>query len=376
MTPRKSRVVSNDASSVLLLVAVLLAAWSWPGTGHASAPGCYEFTELLLHARRPDLAPSSKVESPAVVPGSFTFVVLPDMQYYSQCDSPHFTAQLRWIAGQTRTRDIRAVLTLGDLTEHNTPSEWSYVRDGLKPWQAHMPVILVSGNHDHGTDGSSDRRRSLLSEYFPQAPGAAAKILVETRTPTDIENAYYRVALPHVTIGLLALEWAPRTSTVAWANDVLRRHAGDRIIVLTHAYLYDDSTRYDWKAKGTAQLWSPQHFKLAQDAEAAGDPINDGQMLWDTLVRKHPGIFLVMNGHVGGKGTGSLASRGDAGNTVQQVLVNFQMLVQGGEGYLRLVEILPDGRTVRMKTYSPTIDRFAGATDQNAEFKVEPALWQ
>jgi len=92
-------------------------------------------------------------------------------------------------------------------------------------------------------------------------------------------------------------------------------------------------------------------------------------------VRKHANVFLVVSGHVGGKGTGRLASRGDAGNSVEQVLVNFQMLVQGGLGYLRLVELLPDGKTVRMKTYSPSLDRFATATDQDFEFAVMPALW-
>ncbi len=173
----------------------------------------------------------------------------------------------------------------------------------------------------------------------------AAKMLSETRNRRDIENAYYRIKLPHVTLGVLALEWAPRDSIVVWANAKLARHAGDRVIILTHAYLYDDNTRYDWPTKGAAQLWSPLHFKNTQTADALPDPSYDGQMLWEGLVRKHSNVFLVMSGHVGGK------------------------------GYLRLLEILPDGKTVRMKTYSPSIDRFAGAADQNGEFMVEPALW-
>jgi hypothetical protein len=49
----------------------------------------------------------------------------------------------------------------------------------------------------------------------------------------------------------------------------------------------------------------------------------DGEMLWNALVRRHPGIFLVLCGHVGGSGTGQLASRGDGGNLVEQVLANF-----------------------------------------------------
>ena len=359
----------------LIHLSVVLGLCGAGTLAHANAPACNPVSEFLRRESRPELVPNGAVESPRVVPGTVTLVVLPDMQYYSECNSAHFAAQTNWIVTQTAARDIRAVLTLGDLTEHNSRSEWRYVRDGLLGLQARVPVVLVSGNHDHGNGGSSDNRSTLLDNYFPQPPGVAATVLADTRDRGDIENAYYRIALPHGTLGVLALEWAPRDSMVVWANEVLDRYKADRVIVLTHAYLYDDNTRYDWQAKGTKQLWSPLHFKNTQGDDAARDPSYDGEMLWQGLVSKHANVFLVVSGHVGGKGTGRLASRGDAGNSVEQVLVNFQMLVQGGLGYLRLVELLPDGRTVRMKTYSPSIDRFATATDQTFEFTVTPALW-
>jgi hypothetical protein len=202
----------------------------------------------------------------------------------------------------------------------------------------------------------------------------AQSALVETRKPHDIENAYYEIVLPRVTLGVLALEWAPRDSTVAWANDVLSRHANDRVIVVTHAYLYDDSTRYDWRTRGLRQLWNPYSFNMSR-AEARHDPENDGEMLWNSLVRRHAGVFLVLSGHVGGSGAGQLASRGDAGNLVEQVMANFQQLDDGGLGYLRLFEIQPDGRSMRMETYSPSLEVFATGDMQQGELPIEPALW-
>jgi hypothetical protein len=98
-------------------------------------------------------------------------------------------------------------------------------------------------------------------------------------------------------------------------------------------------------------------------------------MLWQNLVKKHRGIFLVLSGHVLGNGTGTLASRGDGGNLVQQVLVNYQMLEDGGLGYLRLLELVPDGRTVQMKSFSPTLGRFATGKDQTGVLPIEPPLW-
>ncbi len=336
---------------------------------------------LVARGWRRELTPTSVTEAPAFVAGTTTLAVLPDTQYYASCASPHFPAQARWVSEQAKTRRIRGVITLGDLTDHNTPAEWQYIRDGVKLVENEVPFVLVTGNHDLGDGGTANHRQSLLPRYFPEPPGAAKQALAETKTPGDPENAYYRVPLERVTLGLLALEWSPRLSTVAWASTVLARYPKDRVIVATHAYLYNDGTRYDWQRKGTAQEWNPLSYGTAKLATAtqggalANDPACDGEMLWARLVKKHRGIFLVLSGHVLGNGTGTLTSRGDGGNLVQQVLVNYQMLTDGGLGYLRLLELLPDGKTLQMKSFSPTLGRFATGVDQTGALPIEPPLW-
>ena len=66
-----------------------------------------------------------------------------------------------------------------------------------------------------------------------------------------------------------------------------------------------------------------------------------------------------------GDGTGYLASVNDTGTTTHQILSNYQMRQLGGEGYLRLLEFLPDGRTVRVRTYSPVYEKFLLDPDQH-----------
>ncbi len=352
-----------------------------PPSALAPADGkpCGMPTSLVALGFRSELTPTSNVESPAFVAGATTLVVLPDTQYYAPCASPHFAAQTRWAAAQKQQRNAVVVVTLGDLTDHNTSEEWSYVRDGVRLVEDELPFVLVTGNHDHGELGRANVRRSLLPQAFPTAPGVAAKALVETRTPGDIENAYYRVTLPRVTLGVLALEWSPRTSTLAWANAVLARHPTDRVIVVTHAYLYDDGTRYDYRAKGPKQDWNPLSYGTGKarppEPGTGPDAPTDGEMLWNELVKKQRGVFLVLSGHVLRNGTGVLASRGEHGNLVQQVLVNYQMLRDGGLGYLRLLELLPDGKTLRMKSFSPTLGVFATGADQNGDLAIEPPLY-
>jgi len=318
--------------------------------------------------------PTAKVDPSPSPAGAVTIAMLPDIQYYTKCRLSQLGAQTRWVAAKSATRNVRAALFMGDLTESNIPGEWQFVKEQVEAGAWQVPMLLATGNHDQGRNGHTQRRATLLTRYFPQAPGVAQAMLADTRSPSDIENAYYRIPLERATLGVLVLEWAPRTSTVEWANEVLSRYPNDRVVIVTHAYLYDDSTRYDWRTRGKSQLWSPFSYRMS-NTEARRDPEQDGEMLWNSLVRRHPGVFLVLCGHVGGTGAGYLESRGDAGNAVHQVLANFQLLDEGGLGYLRLFEIDPDGRTLRMKTYSPSLDLYATGDTQNGSFKIEPALW-
>lgn len=319
------------------------------------------------------LEPTTATEPAAPTPGSITLAMLPDVQYYTKCRLPHLQAQLRWLTDVMPQRDVRAALYMGDLTEHNTRDEWRWFRGQIEPFQDRLPILLATGNHDYGRNGDAHRRHTLFDNYFRSAPGAAAALLAEEKRGS-IENAYYRIALPRVTLGVLVLEWAPRESTVTWANRVLSKYAHDRVVLTTHAYLYEDSTRYDWHTRGTEQRWNPLWYDMDW-VEQLYDREYDGEMLWNSLVRLHPGIFLVLCGHVGGSGVGLLESRGDGGNLVEQVLANFQLLDQGGLGYLRLFEIQPDGRSMRMKTYSPSLGQFAIASAQLGILPIEPALW-
>jgi hypothetical protein len=120
---------------------------------------------------------------------------------------------------------------------------------------------------------------------------------------------------------------------------------------VTHAYMYCDNTRYDWKAHGELQAWNPHSYRMA---EATRHDVSDGEELWQNLVSRHENFVLTLNGHVLHNGLGRTVTATPGGRDVHQLLVNFQMRPQGGDGWLRLLEFQPDGRTVRVCDYSPT----------------------
>ena len=299
---------------------------------------------------------------PHAPPGSWSFILLPDTQYYSESYPDVFVSQTEWIVRQRAQRNIQFVLHLGDIVQSNTHPMWinaSRAMDVLA--KAKIPCLMASGNHDLGPWGSGADRRSFFSDYFIQSGGFKTG---------ESENAYKRVTVGPAKFLLLSLEFGPRDSVVEWANEVVAKFPDHYAILVTHAYLYSDNTRYDWRAKGDAQHYSPHSYGIAKSS----DGVNDGEALWQKLVRKHPQFVFTVNGHVTtGNGVAYLASKAEQGNTVHQILVNYQSGIvperrNGGGGFLRIVEVAADGRTVNIQDYSPYYDEWL--TDPDRRFTI------
>ena len=284
------------------------------------------------------------------VEGSTTLVVLPDTQYYAE-KYPHlFEAQTRWIAENRQRRTIAYVLHLGDITEHNAPQEWEVAAKSFRLLDGHVPYVLLPGNHDY-----SSGRDTLLSQYFPVAEFRKWPTFGGVFEEGKVDNSFHLFRLNQRNWIVLALEYGPRDEVLAWANRVLEEHRDRVAIVVTHAYLFHDSTRFDGKS-GKPQRGNPYGFG------------NDGEEIWQKLVRRHANVMFVLSGHVATGGLGFRSDPGDQGNTVHQMMVDYQKSKRGGQAFLRLLEFLPDGKTVQAKSYSTALDRYK--TDPQNQFTV------
>lgn len=295
--------------------------------------------------------------------GSWTLAVLPDTQIYAEAYPGLFTAQTGYLVQYKDRFNIKFAVQLGDITNRNTREQWQNARDAMSLLDGKLPYAIVGGNHDYGPGGNAATRETFFNEYFKLADHAKQPTYGGAFEPDRMDNTYHLFEAGGRKWMVIGLEWGARDEAVAWADKVMSQHKDRTGILITHAYMFNDDTRYDWKRYGDKQPWNPYAYKTPR-------PVNDGEDMWQKLVRKHNFAFT-LNGHVLGDGTGYLASKNDSGKTVHQILQNYQMRELGGEGYLRLFEFLPDQKSVRIRTYSPVFDRFMATPDQSFDIQLD-----
>lgn len=323
-------------------------------------------------------------------PNSFTMVIIPDPQSYNKFDvnQPLFELQTAWIANQAERINLKAALCTGDLVEQNeiripdgvngnqtSEEQWMAASRAFEKLDNKVDYVLCTGNHDYGYV-AAENRLTRFPHYFPAERNSCwRKSLVAVGTDSHgvptLENAAYEFQTDTWgKILVIALEFAPRTEAIEWARKTATsdKYKNHKVILLTHSYM-----------NGDGSVIAQEKYKLS--------PANYGQTIWDKLVYPTENIVMVICGHACQIGTykENVSFRTDknaAGKEVPQMMFNAQTADgfwhgNGGDGWLRILEFLPDGKTIRVKTFSPlfaisplTADK-AWRTDSYDQFDFE-----
>ncbi len=300
---------------------------------------------------------------------SWTMVLLPDPQTYVKFEQnqPLFSLMTRWIKKQKEHLNIELVLCTGDLVEQNnipvgdgvngdqnSVEQWTAVREAFSVLDDVVPYVVCAGNHDYGSK-NAENRYSQLNSYFSPNEMPATKNILAGMMPNfsgerTLENAYYEFESPHGTKFLImSLEFNPRKTIVQQAKEIAARekykdHTG---MVLTHSYLMSIALN---------------NGLVLRERYAIKD-VTHGKKLWEELIAPSENIQMVFSGHVGGtssikQNVGYRVEKNAALKDVHQMMFNAQTAGggwhgNGGDGWLRLLEFLPDKKTVIVKTFSP-----------------------
>jgi len=285
----------------------------------------------------------------------FTVVVLADTQFY--CDTRlklshkwgngdlrrYFFEQTRWVRDNKDKLNISFLIHAGDIVQADAHEEWAIAKDAMNILDGHVPYCMCLGNHDMGFRKSNNKyggdiavnRNTEFNKYFPREKYSKRQEFGGTFNPSRHDNSWYHFEDAGLKFLILSLEYHPRDEVLEWANKIVAEHPEHRTIVLTHSYLKSNKKRCTKKLKLKG---------------------NNGEQMWQKLVKKHRNIFMVICGHYSGEAI--LTSSGDHGNQVHQVLSDYQSLHNGGESWLRYMVFHPKKNMISIYTYNPALNKF------------------
>jgi predicted MPP superfamily phosphohydrolase len=309
-------------------------------------------------------------------PKSWTMVLLPDPQTYVKYsrNQPIFELMTGWVGENVDSLNIKLVLCTGDLVEQNnmpnpngvagnqsSTQQWEAVSRAFSRLDGKVAYVAATGNHDYGYK-SAENRNTNFNQYFPAEKNFVShKMLREigadfSGAPT-LANATYEMTTPHgKKLLVMVLEFAPAEATLAWAGKVVNqpKYKDHQVIILTHSYL------------------NSKNEHIVKEGYSLTDA-NYGAAMWSKLIQPSKNIRFVFSGHIGAPNSarehvGFRTDRNAGNQNVSQMVFNAQAMGggwqgNGGDGWLRLLEFLPDGKTVKVKTFSPF-------------FAISPTTWQ
>ena len=266
-------------------------------------------------------------EKEAVTDYAYSFMVVGDTQKVSYNDPDLFPYIYDYIVANVQSKNVKFVMGLGDITEKSAAEEWTVARGSIKKLDGFVRYSLVRGNHD---DTAGFTSAFPLADYADVIAGSYNDTMLNTYQTFEVGKVKYLV---------LCLDHGASDSVLEWANGVVEAHPDRNVIVTTHAYLYRDGTTLD-----AGDLYPPSKY----------GGFNDGDHMWDKLIKKHENIVLVLSGHDPNSQITMVQTPGEKGNIVTQMLIDGQSvdLKEGSSGFVTTFYFSEDGRDVTVEHYA------------------------
>lgn len=258
----------------------------------------------------------------------FTIIVLPDTQLAVQDYPEFFQSQVDWIITNKEELNIKLVIHIGDVVQR--PENHSQYQTALGQLsRIDIPMFIVPGNHD-------------MLDYFPDGSE------VQNGSDYSIFNQYFGDPNKVSTIKLdeeyllVGLEFCPSDDVLSRADEIISQNKDKKVILVTHAYM---------GISGRSTINHP--LNCGQAPERFEKDWNNGEDIYQELVKKHDNIFMVHSGHFFGQSR--ITDCRDEKPT-HQILQNYQYLPNGGEGILRIYNFKEE--EIMVQSYAPPWDQY------------------
>lgn len=269
----------------------------------------------------------------------FTLGVMPDTQFYSRYSTPDtgnlymdrygsepYAAQAEWLVEHQNELNIPFTAHLGDVVDQSSiVQEWEVADRSMRILEdGGMNYSVLPGNHD-----ISDTNPTMYTQYFSADRAARNATFGERYEAANNESEFHIFEAEGQEYLVLALAWRADDAALAWAQSVLDAHPELPVILTSHEIS-------NINAEG--EIFLSESY---------------GQHLWDTFISQNDQIFLTLSGHH--HGAGYRVDTNATGNPVVNVLQDYQMAYQGGNGLLGLIQFDLSGSQLDMTALSPWV---------------------
>jgi Concanavalin A-like lectin/glucanases superfamily/Calcineurin-like phosphoesterase len=290
-------------------------------------------------------------------PDPFSIVGLPDTQFYTGeingGTNSMFRSQMDWTVANKDSLKISFVAHYGDCVEEGdnggNNKEWLRADSSFRiienPTTTQLPhgipYSICVGNHDQSPVGNPNGTTTFYNQFFG-ASRFSGRNYYGGYYGNNYDNHYELFSVNGYNFLLVSLEYdeSANSSVLAWADALLKTYSNRRAIVASHFLL-------DIKANFSAQGLATFNY-----------------------LKNNPNLFLMLCGHVSGE-----AYRTDTvnGNLIHTIMADYQTRLNGGTGWMNILQFVPSENRMKVKTYSPVYDIYE--TDQNSEFDLPVKLY-
>ena len=278
-------------------------------------------------------------EKEPVTDYAYSFAVVGDTQIVAKHHPDKFHKIYDYIVDNIENKKIKFVMGLGDITDGDSNAEWNVATENIFKLDGKVGYSVVRGNHDSKT------------KFNAAFPTSKYENIIGGSFDGTMLNTWQELIVGNVKYLIFTFDYGASDNVLNWAGEIIESHPEHNVIITTHAYLYRDGTTLD-------------QGDVCPPATTGG--YNNGDHIWNKLIKKHENIVLVISGHDPCNRVVMAQDKGNNGNVVTQLLIDPQGLdaAVGATGLVALLHFSEDGKDVTVEYYSTIREEYFMTSNQ------------
>lgn len=285
-----------------------------------------------------------------VIDYDYTIMGIPDIQNITKWKAGTLSQMFMKLTTRAKQNKLLYAFSVGDLVQDPTNEQFQTARDAFTQFdEAGIPYAFVPGNHDFDAytgDVPTNKNATKLNSYFSYDYYKDMPTFGGAMNVGNMVNTYHLFESHGAKYLLMALDDAPTTEALSWADTIIDSYPERRTIIVTHDY-------FDRPNGNSIQRLAP------------------GESVWQ-MAKKHANVFMIFSGHKSTLDPVFVMGTGDNGNKIMQIMICFQNTMDAAGDNVPLVLYMRFNerkKTINYSVINPITDKLFNNNQFEASFE-------